>query len=1134
MIFKKNSTSRLRKAILGCLFGIMALFGTSLLFTNNVEATSQKESFLTVGLANPVTTIATAANNQQNTQNNQNNQNNSQNNNANNQSNNNQKKGVTCEESLGALGWLVCPTTGKLSEAIDWIYGKIENILQINPVEVKDGAPIYEIWKYIRGFTNIVFIIFFMVVVISQITGYGISNYGIKKVLPKLIVTAILINLSFVICSLAVDVSNIVGNSLRGLFTSIEQSTAGTITAGTFSGTSMAQLYGALAGGSVIAVGAAVIAFETGTIWMLIPVVLGGIVAVVAGLITISMRQAVVALLIMISPMAFVANMLPNTEQYFAKWKNLFIKMLVFYPMFSLLFGASNLAGWAIITNAQDGFSLLLGIAVQIFPLFFSVSLMKMSGTFLSTVNSKIRGLASKPLAANRSWADSRRELAKQRTLARRNVYTPSAALMQFMSNRKIARDEETKEHAATVRNRGLAYVANKHYKRDGSPTREGEKAYAEQAQNLEYQSDIMKHQNQMNKGMGYLAKEGTAQRARLDKLDQQTVQAADKLKVEAARGEKIAYENAEGFHKRMEAAVNAHMDEQYGFTTDEAGNRVLKKDYKTTFASDADRQSALDRYNMAAKVMEGNLNDVQFAAANAALSYDTQRKIVENKMQKYFELVPPTVMNVNRISEMTKSADAPNNIDMILPGLRVLNQRGDTDLVREQLVNILNQGVDLGSHASQSLASFLMFEVKDADPWMRRFGKYLNLETARVYNKNERQEMKVTYDEYVRGYHIEPNGQVMYAKKGMRELMEGTPLDGIERTALDNFDKSVREAYTGADGKLDFDGYIKKRAEIEKSFEPSFISASLKFLSGSEQLVSAVKAKTGYAPKQKADGTYEMLPIWETDKDFAGHEEELREYYQKKTLNYLTDQTPTQILGLRSDYKDALINHLSDAYEEDSMEGWTDEQKAERREYERELAEIQTKYGDLSTDEAKKNYEAEVKKVRMKMAGVKFRSLLDSKGKLNQIYRTRRSGAANNAKDWVRELADLDNEVAINVKLEKDKLREKREFEEAKRRMNEARRESDAPVEDEEVSGGVYSETDRATFVSNVEDLWHDNRDDDDAFFNESYNYVKETLGADSFIATQYKKFHDDDPYADSHALKEFLCDLLNDPDNY
>jgi hypothetical protein len=117
-------------------------------------------------------------------------------------------------------------------------------------------------------------------------------------------------------------------------------------------------------------------------------------------------------------------------------------------------------------------------------------------------------------------------------------------------------------------------------------------------------------------------------------------------------------------------------------------------------------------------------------------------------------------------------------------------------------------------------------------------------------------------------------------------------------------------------------------------------------------------------------------------------------------------------------------------------------------------------------------------------------------------------------------------------VKLENDKLREKREFEEAKRRMK-AEQASDDAVVDED-AGRVYSETDRATFVSNVEDLWHDNRDDDDAFFNESYNYVKETLGEDSFIATQYKKFHEDDPYADSHAMKEYLCDLLNDPDNY
>ena len=1115
MIAKRHSKNRLRNAIFGGLFALMSLFSSTVI-TPTAEVYAEpavtEVAVTEVAVNNDTSTTDTTTDTTKTDE---------------------KKKGVSCEQSLGALGWLVCPTTGKISEAVDWLYDKIEDILVINPVELKDGAPIYEIWKYMKGLTNIVFIIFMMIVVLSQITGYGISNYGIKKVLPKIIVTAILVNLSFVICQLAVDVSNIIGASLRGLFTSIETSTMGTMEAGALSGVSMAEMYGALAGGAVIAIGATVIAVETGAIWMLIPVVLGALVAVVSGLITIALRQAVVSLLIMISPLAFVAYMLPNTEEYFTKWKKLFIKMLVFYPLFSLLFGASNLAGWAIISSAKDAFGLFLGVAIQIFPLFFSWSLMKMSGTFLSTVNSKIRGLASAPLATNRAWANSRRELTRQKYLASRNAYTPSLKLMQFMSNRKIAREEETKEHAATVRNRGLAYVARSHYRKDGSPSKEGEAAYAEQAQNLEYQRDIMYHQNQMNKGMGYLAKEGTAQRARLDKLDQQTVRAADNLKIEASRGEKIAYENAMGFHKRMEGAMNAHMDDVNGFTTDAAGNRVYRKDYKGHFANEQDYRDALNRYNDALNIMEGNVNDVQFAAANAALSYDTQRKMVENKMQKYFELNPPTIGDVHRLAEMTKSPDAINNIDMILPGLRILNQRGDTDLVREQLVNVLNQGVDLGSHASQALASFLMFEVKDADPWMRRFGKYINLETARVYNKNERQEMKVTYDEYVKGYHIEPDGKIMYAKKGMRELMEGTPLDNIERTALDNYDKSIREAYTDSSGKLDFKAYLDKKEEIEKSIAPSFISASLKYLSGSEQLVSAVKAKTGYAPKQKADGTYEMVPVWETDKDFAGHEEELREYYQKKTLSYLTDQTPTQILGLRSDYKEALISHLADAYQEDSMEGWTDEQKAERREYERELAELQTKYGDLSTEEAKKNYNAEASKIKMKMAGVKFRSLLDSKGKLNQIYRTRRSGAANNAKDWVRELADLDNEVAINVKLENDKLREKREFEEAKRRMRAESTESDSPVEDDE-TGRIYTEVDRASFVSHIEDLWHDNRDDDDAFFRESYEFIKDTLGKDSFIAAQYAKFHADDPYADSHALKEYLNDLLNDPDNY
>ena len=143
-------------------------------------------------------------------------------------SDNKSTSGDSCKDSLGALGWIVCPATGKIAEAVDSLYNLIEDFLVIDPIPTEDGTPVYEIWKYFRGFTNIVFIIFLLIVIYSQITGYGISNYGIKKALPKLIVMAVMVNLSFLICLLAVDVSNIIGASLRGIFENIEASTLAT------------------------------------------------------------------------------------------------------------------------------------------------------------------------------------------------------------------------------------------------------------------------------------------------------------------------------------------------------------------------------------------------------------------------------------------------------------------------------------------------------------------------------------------------------------------------------------------------------------------------------------------------------------------------------------------------------------------------------------------------------------------------------------------------------------------------------------------------------------------------------------------------------------------------------------------
>ncbi len=1069
----------------------------------------------------------------------------------------------TCKDSLGEIGWLVCPTTGKIAEAVDWLYDKIEGILKIDPVSTEDGSPIYEIWKYCLSLTNIVFVIFLLVVIYSQITGVGISNYGIKKVLPKLIVTALLVNLSFLICSLAVDVSNIVGNGLRGVFTSVEESVIASSAAAPVAGDAAveakityAKVYSSMAGGAALTVLGGAIAVETGVIWMLIPVLLGAIVAVVTGLITIALRQAVVALLIMISPLAIVAYILPNTEQWFKKWKNLLVKMLVFYPMFSLLFGASSLAGFAIVASAKDGFGVLLGTAVQIFPLFFSWKLMQMSGTFLGTINARMHALAAKPLATNRAWADSHRLNTKQKYLSSGRAVTPSLRLMQFVSNRKIARDAETDERAAEVKERGLAYKARKNYKNGdiyGGPlSRKGEEAYARQAKIMEYQQVSLRDKNNFNKGFGYMAEKGTSRRARLDRLDMANVDASDRLKAEQARGERIEYDNAVGFHQRMEAAINAHMDDIQGYEINQAtGERAKKDNYKFHFTDAQANAEARARYSAVSRIMEGSVSDVQYAAATAAQGYDTQKKLMESKMQKYFELTAPTKDVEFRLDELTKMKEAASNIDLIVPGLRILNQRGDTDLLKTQLDNLLDVniggGINLGTHASQSLASFLMFEVKDNDPFLRRFGKYINLETARAYNSNDRKVMGVTYDEYVKGYHDgeavtegNPTGR-MYAKKGMRQLMEGTSLDNIERTALSNLDDSLKKAYgfdkDHPEREWDVSGWLRKREEIQTAFEPAFLSASLKWLSGSEQINSGVKFWTGYELKQKkengkmvvdenGDPEYDLVPVWD-DKDngFGEHRDEVEKYYRKKTNDYFKDQTTGQILGMRTDYRDATMEHLVNSYLEGSS---ADESSSERkRKYERARAEIQNRYADKTPEEAQKLRSKDLKQLKMELAGRQVRKILGETGKLRQIYRTRTSGTAINAKDWLRRWVNLDDEEALRKEMNfyDEQLKAKR----ATEGRGEGNSEGARPAR-------VYDASDREDFLNKMRDLKDRIMDEEPAlFFEDTREQLGKWFGEDSLIVKKYEHYYSqDDPNADNIELYKFLRDLLEDEDNY
>lgn len=70
-----------------------------------------------------------------------------------------------------------------------------------------DAPAVTQGWVIIRDLSNMFFIIVLLIIAISTIL--GIETYNYKKLLPKLILMAILINFSKMICGILIDVSQI-------------------------------------------------------------------------------------------------------------------------------------------------------------------------------------------------------------------------------------------------------------------------------------------------------------------------------------------------------------------------------------------------------------------------------------------------------------------------------------------------------------------------------------------------------------------------------------------------------------------------------------------------------------------------------------------------------------------------------------------------------------------------------------------------------------------------------------------------------------------------------------------------------------------------------------------------------------
>ena len=226
-----------------------------------------------------------------------------------------------------------------LGSLLSWAVGGLAYFLTYQANFFKNIVVVNETWRVMRDFSNMFFIL--MLIVISFATIFQIKNYNWKGLMARLIVIALLINFSLVICNYAIRASHIVSNVMLASIGGDEKSIADNLGAAL----QMNKLVGDgqknvnNSASSISSVGdngnLGRTAFDAilSTI-MSIVVVFIALLAIVSAFAFSLVRIPVLWALMIISPLAWTASILPGTKKMYDMWFKEFVGWVVFLPAY--------------------------------------------------------------------------------------------------------------------------------------------------------------------------------------------------------------------------------------------------------------------------------------------------------------------------------------------------------------------------------------------------------------------------------------------------------------------------------------------------------------------------------------------------------------------------------------------------------------------------------------------------------------------------------------------------------------------------------------------------------------------------------------------------------------------------------
>lgn len=203
----------------------------------------------------------------------------------------------------------------------------------VNPVSVKaivGSNAVKEIWTTVRDLTNMFFILVLLFSAFSTV--FQIEKYNIRRILLTLIIMALLVNFSYPISRAIIDISNIIMyDFLNQMFTGTPETIGATI--GHNTGISNLLMPEAIEGADQ----------NKGNMYMFFTIIYLFLLAVslLAIGVILLLRLAVLAIVVMLSPVGFVGAIFPGFNKYSSQWWNALLKNAFAGPIMIFFLAAS-------------------------------------------------------------------------------------------------------------------------------------------------------------------------------------------------------------------------------------------------------------------------------------------------------------------------------------------------------------------------------------------------------------------------------------------------------------------------------------------------------------------------------------------------------------------------------------------------------------------------------------------------------------------------------------------------------------------------------------------------------------------------------------------------------------------------